>query len=349
MVQVSVTAKYQTIHWVPSVVTGERLLITGCSGFIGKPLAKKCLEGGWAVRGTVRSVSRASDLPSGVDPVVISDIGPDTDWSPALDGVTVVVHLAARVHPPHNSSRGAHGEFLRINTAGTARLARCAADAGVRRLLLLSTIKVNGEGGAHPYTEKDPEDPRGPYAVSKAEAEHVLREISGRTGLEYVILRPPLVYGPGVKANFQRLIRLVERRIPLPLGSLVNQRSMLFIGNLIGAIRICLNNPNAAGRTYLVADDEIVSTPFLIREIAGILGMKPRLFSCPPAVLMMAGWIAGRREEVDRLMGSLWADTSRIRKEIGWKPEYSLREGLETTIAWYCATRSEGTGVRRPA
>jgi len=216
-------------------------------------------------------------------------------------------------------------------------------------LLLLSTIKVNGEGGARPYTEKDPEDPRGPYTVSKAEAEHVLREISGRTGLEYVILRPPLVYGPGVKANFLRLIRLVERRIPLPLGSLVNQRSMLFIGNLIDAIRVCLKNPNADGKTYLVADDEIVSTPHLIREIAGLLGMKPRLFACPPAILTMAARIIGRREEVDRLVGSLCADTSRIRQELGWKPEYSLRAGLETTIAWYGATRPEGTRVRRSA
>ena len=332
---------------VQAVVTGERLLITGCSGFIGKSLAKKSIEAGWAVRGTVRSASRVPDLPAGVEPVVISDIGPGTDWSLALDGVTVVVHLAARVHQPHNSSRGAHGEYLRINTAGTAKLARCAADAGVRRLLLLSTIKVNGEGGARPYTEKDPEDPRGPYAVSKAEAELVLREISGRTGLESVILRPPLVYGPGVGANFLQLIRLVEGRIPLPLGSLVNQRSMLFIGNLIDAILICLKNPNAGGKTYLVADDEFVSTPHLIREIAVLLGMKPRLFSCPPAVLIMAARIAGRREEVYRLMGSLWADTSKIRQELGWKPEYSFREGLKTTIAWYCATGSNGTRVRR--
>jgi nucleoside-diphosphate-sugar epimerase len=322
-----------------AVVTGERLLITGCSGFIGQSLAEKCLKAGWTVRGTVRSASRVPALPAGVEPVVISDIGPGTDWSHALNGVTTVVHLAARVHLPHTSSRGASGEYLRINTAGTARLSRCTADAGARRLLLLSTIKVNGEGGARPYTEKDPEDPRGPYAVSKAEAEHVLREISRRTGLEYVILRPPLVYGPGVKANFLRLIRLVEGRIPLPLGRLVNQRSMLFIGNLIDAILICLKNPCAGGKTYLVADDEVVSTPHLIREIAGLLGMKPRLFSCPPAVLMMAARIAGRSEEVDTLMGSLWADTSKIRQELGWKPEYSSREGLKKTMAWYCAIR----------
>lgn len=329
------------------MVTGERLLITGCSGFIGRSLAQRSLEAGWAVRGTVRSASRVPDLPAGVEPVVISDIGPGTDWSHALDGVTVVVHLAARVHQLHNSSRGAHGEYLRINTAGTARLARCAADAGVRRLLLLSTIKVNGEGRARPYNEKEPDDPCGPYAVSKAEAEYILREVSGRTGLESVILRPPLVYGPGVGANFLRLIRLVEARIPLPLGSLANQRSMLFIGNLIDSILICLKNPNADGKTYLVADDEIVSTPHLIREIAGLLGIKPRLFACPPAVLLMAARIAGRREEVDRLVGSLSADTSKIRQELGWKPEYPFREGLKTTIAWYCATESDGTRGRR--
>ncbi|MBI5581393.1 MAG: NAD-dependent epimerase/dehydratase family protein [Deltaproteobacteria bacterium] len=331
-----------------AVVTGERLLITGCSGFVGKSLAKRSLEAGWAVRGTVRSASSVPDLPAGVEPVAISDIGPGTDWSYALDGVAVVVHLAARAHQPHNSSRGAHGEYLRINTAGTARLARCAADAGVRRLLLLSTIKVNGEGGARPYTEKDPEDPREPYAVSKAEAEHILREISCRTGLESVILRPPLVYGPGVKANFLRLIRLVEERIPLPFGSLVNQRSMLFLGNLINAILLCLKNPNAGGKTYLVADNEIVSTPHLIREIASQLGMKPKLYPCPPAVLIMAARIAGRREEADRLLGSLWADTSKIRQELGWKPEYSFRQGLKTTIDWYCATGSAGTRVGKP-
>ena len=332
-----------------TVVTGERLLITGCTGFIGRSLARRSLEAGWAVRGTVRSASRVFELPAGVEPVVISDIGPGTDWSHALDGVTVVVHLAARVHQSHHSRRDAYGDYLRINTAGTARLARCAADAGVRRLLLLSTIKVNGEGGPSSYTEEDPEDPRGPYAVSKAETEHILREISGRTGLESVILRPPLVYGPGVRANFLRLIRLVEGRIPLPLSGLVNQRSMLFIGNLIDAILICLKNPNAGGKTYLVADEGTVSTPHLIREIAGLLGIKPRLFSCPPAVLLMAARIAGRREELDRLTGSLWADTSKIRQELGWKPEYSFREGLKTTIAWYCATGDEGSWVRRSA
>jgi nucleoside-diphosphate-sugar epimerase len=329
------------------VVTGERLLITGCSGFVGKALAKRSIEAGWAVRGTVRSASKVPDLPAGVEPVAISDIGPGTDWSVALDGVAVVVHLAARVHQLHNLSRDTHGEYFRTNTAGTARLARCAVDAGVRRLLLLSTIKVNGEGVARPYTEKDPEDPRGPYAVSKAEAEHILREISGRTALESVILRPPLVYGPGVKANFLQLIRLVERRIPLPLGSLANQRSMLFIGNLIDAILVCLKNPKAGGKTYLVADDEIVSTPHLIREIAGLLGMKPRLFACPPAILTMAARIAGRREDIDRLTASLWADTSKIRQELGWKPEYSFREGLKKTISWYRAAGSEGTRDRR--
>jgi nucleoside-diphosphate-sugar epimerase len=283
----------------------------------------------------VRSESKSASLPKGVEPVIVQDVGPHTDWSNALNDVTDVIHLAAKVHALNESGRYLREEFFRVNIAGTARLARAAADAGVRRMVFLSTIKVHGEGRERPYSEADAPAPRGPYAVSKHEAENVLREISLRSRLETVILRPALVYGPGVGANFLRLIKLVERRVSLPFDSVSNRRSMIFVENLVDAMLAGLREPDAAGKTYLVADDESPSTPLLIKQIAGFLGIEAKLFSFPPALLRSAGILFGKKQETDRLLGSLGADTSKICREIGWRPKFSLREGLRETIDWY--------------
>ena len=317
------------------MVSNERLLITGCSGFIGRALSNRCIAEGRSVKGGARSVYKFGRLPKGVTSVIVPDLGPQTDWSEALEGVSEVVHLAARVHALHESGPKSREEYFRINIAGTARLARAAADAGVRRLVFISTIKVHGEGRERPYSEADAPAPRGPYEVSKHEAENVLREISRRSRLETVVLRPALVYGPGVGANFLRLIKLVERRVPLPFASVSNRRSMIFVENLVDAILAGLREPEAAGKTYLVADDESPSTPQLIKQIAGFLGIEAKLFSFPPALLRSAGILFGKKQETDRLLGSLGADTSKIRREIGWRPEFSLREGLRETIDWY--------------
>lgn len=329
------------------VVSEGCTLITGCSGFIGKAFSKRCLSYGWVVRGTIRSGFNLTSLADKVQPVIVQDVGPQTDWSEALDGVTDVVHLAAKVHALNESGPNLREEFFRVNIAGTARLARAAADAGVRRMVFLSTIKVCGEGMEEPYTEADSTAAQDPYSFSKLEAENVLREISRRSELETVVLRPPLVYGPGVGANFLRLIRLVERRVPLPFASVSNRRSMIFVENLVDAILAGLREPEAAGKTYLVADDERPSTPQLIKQIAEFLGIEAKLLSFPPALLRSVGILFGKKQEFDRLLGSLVADTSKIRREIGWRPKFSQREGLRATIGWYCATGSERTIIRR--
>jgi nucleoside-diphosphate-sugar epimerase len=311
------------------------VLITGSSGFIGRTLAAACLEDGWQVRGCLRKTARSHALPDGVEPVVVPDVGPSTDWSEALAGVEAVVHLAARVHQAGEDAAGGRGDYFRVNTAGTARLARAAADAGVRRLLFMSTVKVHGEGRSTAYCESDPEDPSDPYAESKLEAEHAVAEIARRSGLKTVILRSPLVYGPGVHANFLRLIRLVERQVPLPFGRIGNRRSLIFIGNLASALLTCLRDDRAAGRTFLAADDETVSTPRLITAIAEALGVAPRLFACPVILLRVAGRVFGKSREIRRLTDSLWIDSSRIRKELEWRPPYRQPEGVSATIAWY--------------
>lgn len=323
-------------------MTLKRVLVTGCNGFIGTAQAEQCLSRGWLVRGSVRSQEKKDRLPANVETAVTGEIGPDTDWSGALADVDAVVHLAAAVHDFSWPRKIDQTVYLRVNTAGTARLARACARAGVKRLVFLSTIKVQGEGGGEGYTEKDPEDPRDPYAASKLEAEHALKEIAGRTRLEVVILRPPLVYGPGVRANFLRLIRLVERRIPLPLADVENRRSLIYVGNLTDAILACLDNAAAAGRTYLVADDRHPSTPELISAIAAELGVAPNLWRCPLRLLRAAAALLGKKGEAQRLTQSLWADTSRIRQELGWTPPYSLCEGIAATVKWY-------QGAGRPA
>jgi nucleoside-diphosphate-sugar epimerase len=317
------------------VVSNGSLLITGCNGFIGQALARRCLVEKKAVKGSARSVTKSNSLPEGVTPVIIKDVGPHSDWFKALSGVTEVVHLAAKVHNLKKSGDNSEEDYFRTNIAGTAHLARAAADAGVRRMVFLSTIKVCGEGREEPYTEADGSAAQDTYSFSKLEAENVLREISCRSQLETVVLRPPLVYGPEVGANFLRLIQLVERRVPLPFASVSNRRSLIFIENLVDAILSCLRQPEAAGKTYLVADSESPSTPELITQIAEMLGVPAKLFFFPPAALRWAATLFGKQKESDRLLGSLVADTSKIRREIGWSPKFAQREGLRATVEWY--------------
>jgi nucleoside-diphosphate-sugar epimerase len=310
-------------------------LITGCNGFIGRALSKRCIEEGKTVKGTTRSVFKSKFIPEGVYPIIVKDFSPQTDWSEALHGVTEIVHLAARVHQVDDFNRKSKGTYSLVNIAGTARLARSAADAGVRRMVFLSTIKVCGEGREELYTETDSTAAHDPYSISKLEAENVLREISSRSQLETVVLRPPLVYGPEVGANFLRLIQLVERRVPLPFASISNRRSLIFVENLVDAILACLRQPEAAGKTYLVADSESPSTPELITQIAEMLGVPAKLFFFPPAALRWAATLLGKQKESDRLLVSLVADTAKIRREIGWSPKFVQREGLRATVEWY--------------
>jgi len=311
------------------------VLITGAGGFIGRALCAKILVEGRQVRGTFRSESNVSRLSDGVEGVSIRSIDSDTKWDDALAGIDTVVHLAARVHVMDDSSSDPLTEYRKVNVEGTKCLAVASANAGVKRFIFISSIKVNGEGKDVAYTEDDEVSPQDYYGVTKWEAEQELHKISDKTDLETVILRPPLVYGPGVKANFLRLVNLVKFRIPLPLGCIKNRRSLIYIANLVDAIITCMTNPNAAGKTYLVSDGEDVSTPELIRRIGAAFRRRALLLPVPVRIMRLAGRITGKYDEVERLVGSLTVDISKIRKELEWKPPYTMEHGLRETAKWY--------------
>ncbi|OHB71542.1 MAG: NAD-dependent dehydratase [Planctomycetes bacterium RBG_16_43_13] len=311
------------------------VLITGANGFVGRVLCEKMVTDGWQVRGTVRSAKQVASVPIGVQAVKIESIAADTDWSDALAGVDAVVHLAARVHVMNDTASDPLSAFRQINVAGTERLARMAATHGVKRFVYISSVKVNGERCEKPFTEHNIPAPQDPYGVSKWEAEQVLHKVDKDIGLEVVILRPPLVYGPGVKANFLSLLKLVDRAIPLPLSSITNLRSFIYVGNLVDAIITCISHPKAAGQTYLVSDGEDVSTPELIRRVAVALGRPGRLFPFPPSLMRFAGKLFGKSDAVERLVSSLTIDSSKIQRELEWKPPYTMEQGLRETTVWY--------------
>ncbi|HLC14864.1 MAG TPA: SDR family oxidoreductase [Thermodesulfovibrionia bacterium] len=311
------------------------ILITGINGFVGLALCAKMQEENRLVRGTVRSGKHTSILPVGVKLVQVESIGPDTNWSDALDGVNMTVHLAARVHVMKDTSVDPLSAFREVNVAGAEHLARMASQAGVRRFIYVSSVKVNGEGSKVAYSEDDEPLPVDPYGISKWEAEMVLHKVAAKTGMEVVILRPPLVYGPSVKANFLRLLKLTKMGIPLPLASLKNQRSMIYVGNLVDAIMTCLEHPKAVGETFMVSDSEDVSTSDLIRMIAKAMGKKARLIPFPLPLLKAVGQLFGKSPEIERLTGSLCIDSSKIREVLGWKPPYTMEESIRETVKWY--------------
>lgn len=313
-----------------------RLLVTGSSGFVGRKLCARMLADGWQVRGTVRSVEQATDLPSKVEVVQIESLAPDTDWSKTLTSMDVVVHLAARAHVMQETNADPLSAFRQVNVAGTERLAKMAADAGVRRFVFLSSIGVNGNvTHGRPFTEEDEPNPYSLYALSKLEAEQCLSRIASESKMEVVIIRSPLVYGPNNPGNFLRLLCLVAKGLPLPLGGLHNQRSMIYVGNLVDAIITCVDHPKAAGETFLVSDGEDISTSELIRKIAKAMGKKPMLLSLPPALLNMMGKIFGKSAELERLTGSLCVESLKIRKVLDWNPSFTMSEGIRQTVKWF--------------
>ncbi len=313
----------------------HKALVTGANGFVGRALCKRLLIDGWQVRGTVRSSSQLDHLPTGVDGFKVGDVGPDTDWTEALLGVEAVVHLAARVHVMKDSASNPFSEYHKINLMGSERLARSAAEYGVKRFIFMSSVKVNGEENLKAYKEGDAPAPRDSYGISKMRAENRLKEITAESQMDLVILRPPLVYGPSVKANFLELMKIVDRRMPLPLLNINNRRSFIYLGNLVDAILTCMKHPGAAGQTYFVSDDEAVSTTDLIRKVASALNKSPRLFYFPGILLFVMGRIIGKGPFVDRLIGSLTVDISKIRQELGWKPPFTMEYGLQKTAEWY--------------
>ena len=317
-------------------------LITGATGFVGQAMSRKLLACGWNVSGTIRpTLHDMSELPPGVAPCSVGSLGPGTDWRKALSGIDVIVHLAARVHIMKEIAEDSLKEFRQVNTHATERLARMAAQTGVKRLVFLSTIKVNGENtGNQAFNEADAPNPQDAYAQSKWEAEQALKRVADQTKLEIVILRSPMIYGPGVKGNFLRLLQAVQRGIPLPLASIRNRRSLVFLGNLVEAIIICMTHPQAKGRTFLISDDEQISTAELISHIARALGKSARLWPFPAELLRFTAMLAGKSAEADRLLNSLLVDSSIIRSELGWKPSFSLNQGLAETVRWFLQTRA---------
>jgi nucleoside-diphosphate-sugar epimerase len=317
------------------------ILVTGASGFVGRAVCERALSFGMKVRGSHRSPSSQALVPPGVEKVQIPSIDRDTDWSLALAGVSEVIHLAGRVHITEDTARDPLVAYREVNTSGTERLARAAAAAGVKRLVYVSTIKVNGERTVSaPFTEADAPRPEDAYAISKWESEQALHRIGTESGLEIVILRPPLVYGRGVGANFIRLLHLVRRCIPLPFASVSNRRSLISVKNLADAILTSVTHPRATGKTFLVSDGEDISTPELIRRIADAMELPSRMFRCPPSLLSAVASIVGKSAEVGRLLGSLAIDSSEIRRELAWAPPCSMSKGLLETANWYLAMRA---------
>ena len=306
------------------------ILITGANGFIGRNLCATLKEKGYFVRGAVRNNVR--DV-SGVDEYIqVGDINESTDWQQALTEVDTVVHLAARVHMMNDTAADPLDAFRKVNVLGTERLARMAAKAGIKRFIFISSVKVNGEGSRVPYTERDAPAPQDAYGISKMEAEQALASIASQAGLQIVVLRLPLVYGPGVKANFKSLIKIAGAGLPLPFKGINNRRSFLYLGNLIDAISTCITHPLAASETFLVSDGQDVTTPDLIKMIACAMNKKAVLFSLHPGILKTMCKIVGKSEELEKLTGTLLVDSSKIRNLLEWKPSFTLEEGIRETV-----------------
>lgn len=303
-------------------------LVTGANGFVGSALCERLGKDTVAVRGAVRSLK--SPQHSARD-IVVGSISSETDWSCALKDVQQVVHLAARVHVMNDKTSDPLAEFRRVNVEGTANLARQAAATGVRRFVFLSSIKVNGEftNVGQPFSADDLPAPEDPYGVSKHEAEQLLRQIASETGMEVVIIRPPLVYGPRVRANFDSMMRWLVRGVPLPLAAVTeNRRSLVALDNLVDLIAICLRHPEAANQTFLVSDGEDVSTAALLRRMGAALGSPARLFYVPVSVLKLGAAMFGKQSIYQRLCGSLQVDIRKTQELLDWTPPVSVDEGL---------------------
>ena len=305
------------------------VLVTGATGFIGQALCPHLIASGFNVCAAARRAGGA------VRTITVGEVGPTTDWSEALAGIECVVHLAGWAHVAATGG-DAVAAARRVNVDGTRWLAEAAAVKGVKRFVFLSSVKVNGEAtSAAPFTESDPPRPEDAYGITKWEAEQALRAVAASSGMEVVVLRAPLVYGPGVKGNFLRLARLVASGVPLPLASVRNRRSLIYLGNLVDAITVCLASSRAAGKTYFASDGEDVSAPALAQALGFALGVPARLVPCPVALLEFAATVLGRRADIDKLVGSLQVDTSRIRNDLGWRAPYSFLAGVQDTARWY--------------
>ncbi len=314
-----------------------KILITGANGFVGLPLSEYLISAGHQVVGAVRFNDALKIVNPHFQLKAIGDIDEVTDWQDCLGGVECVIHLANRAHVMNEQSSNPLALYRKVNTAGTLNLARQASTAGVKRFIFMSSIKVNG-GSTLPgqaLSPKDQHTPVDPYGLSKYEAELGLKLIAEQTGLEVVVIRPPLIYGPRVKANFLKMMRWVEGGIPLPFGAIQNQRSMLGLDNLINFIELCLTHPDAAGQIFLVGDDHDVSTTELLKEIAAAMDCPSRLLSIPQYYIENLLIILGQRHISERLCGSLQLDISLAKTRLAWRPPYTFKDQLKKTVLDY--------------
>ncbi len=301
------------------------ILVTGASGFVGRALCHTLLAEGFRVYGTTRA---AGDLPQGVQRVIWSGQSAELANLPPVD---IVVHLAARVHVMRDNAVDPLAEFRATNVEMTRRLALWAAEQGVKRFVLMSSVKVNGEATkpGHAFSAGDVPAPEDAYAISKLEAEQALRAECSVAGTEYVVIRPPLVYGPGVQGNFASMVRWVKRGIPLPLGAVSNRRSLVALDNLISFTITCLEHPAAANQVFLVSDEEAVSTTEMLRKIALAYSVAPRLFGIPKSWFRCVEALLGKSSIVDRLFGSLEVNDAKVRDMLGWRPVVTMDEQLK--------------------
>jgi nucleoside-diphosphate-sugar epimerase len=307
-----------------------KILVTGANGFVGRSLCTAVFSQGKAVRAVMRVASAQAD---DFEQVAVGSIDGGTDWSAALRDVNIVIHLAARVHVMSDNAVNPLAEFRKINVAGTLNLAQQAAKAGVKRFIFISSVKVNGEHTEidKPFSETDAANPQDAYGISKHEAEQGLMRIAEETGMEVVIIRPPLVYGAGVKANFASMMRVVQRGIPLPLGAIYNKRSFVYVKNLVSLILCCIDHPAAANQTFLVSDGQDISTAELLRGCAQALDVKLKLLPIPQRLIEACAAIIGKRDVATRLCGNLQVDITKARTLLGWTPPISMADGLRAT------------------
>ena len=316
-----------------------RVLVTGATGFVGRYLIPELVSAAYEVVICIRQVP-IKPFPPKVKTYVVSDIGPDTDWTGVLDKIDAIIHLAGHAHVLDEKLKKEQTIYNRINTAGTEKLAKAAARSGVKKFIFLSTVKVMGEETKEtPFSETMPPNPIGAYGKSKLAAENAMLHIAKETGLETVILRLPLLYGPGVKANMLNLLKLCYLNVPLPLAGIKNQRSLLFVGNLTDAIIKCLESKIANGQTFFVRDGEDLSTSMLIRIVTKAFKKPIRLFAVPNSLIRLFGRILGKDSTVDRLLSNLQVNDDKIRSELGWKPPFKMLQGIEVMANWYRSKR----------
>mgnify|MGYP003590369131 CR=1 FL=1 len=319
----------------------RRVLVTGATGFVGRAVCAALAEAGIPFVAAVRRP--CAGMPQAR---VVGEISRETDWTGVLEGVDTVIHLAARVHLMRDTAADPLAAYREVNTQGTLNLARQAAAAGVRRFVFASSVKVNGEGRAVPYRADDVPAPVGAYALSKLEAERGLLALAGgaEAGMTVAIVRLPLVYGPGVGANFRRLMDLLRRGVPLPFGRVENRRSLVFVGNAADLMIRCLTHPAAGNRVWMVSDGEDLSTPALLRKVGVALGCPARLLPVPQGWLEAALRALGKGDFAQRLLGSLAVDIAGTRSALGWTPLFSVDDGMRMTAASYLSSR---TGRKR--